>query len=62
MKDLILSILQGKQKAIVGGAVAGILVLLAQVGVNGDMTFKDALTTLGSWVLTHAVVWKVENK
>jgi hypothetical protein len=62
MKDLFLTIIEGKQKAVVAGVVTALLVLLAQVGVDGDMTVKDALTALGSWIVTHYLVWATRNR
>jgi hypothetical protein len=62
MKDIVISIIEGKQKAVVGGAVAGILTLLALVGVNGDLTVKEALVALGNLALTHFAVHQTENK
>lgn len=58
----VLSIIEGQQKAVVGGFASGVLSLLAQVGVNGDMTVKEALVALGTWVVTHAAVWYTSNK
>lgn len=62
MKDLLLTLIEGKQKAVIGGVVSGVLVLLAQVGVNGDMTLKEALVALGSWAVTHVVVHQTANR
>jgi hypothetical protein len=52
----------GSQKAIVGGAVTGLLSLLALVGVSGEMTVKEALVALGNWVIAHLAVWYTTNK
>lgn len=51
------NLLLGNEKALVGGITAGALSLLALVGVTGNMTVKEALYALGSWVVTHATVW-----
>lgn len=52
----------GKEKAVVSAVVSFALSLLGQVGVNGEMTVKEALTSLGISVLTHASVYYTNNK
>ncbi len=50
--------LQKYNKAFVPVGVAAVLFLLAQVGLTGDMTLKDAVTFL----VTAALVYLVPNK
>ena len=51
----------GNEKAIIGGVIAALLTVLAQLGVNGNMTIKSALYALGNYVLTHTAVWVTTN-
>lgn len=62
MRDLILNLVAGKQKAVVGGLVAGVLSLLSTVGVSGDLTVKEALLAAASWVVTHGLVYLKANR
>ena len=57
MKNL-LALIATSNKAIVPVIVAGILALLAGLGITGDMTVQDALTLL----VTAVLVWLVPNK
>lgn len=60
--NTILALIEGQEKAVTGGAVSGILSLLAMVGVSGDMTVKEVVLALVTWVLTHAAVYLKTNK
>lgn len=51
----------GNEKAIVGGLSAGILTLLSSVGITGQMTVKDAVYAVATWVLTHVVIYLTAN-
>lgn len=51
----------GNEKAVVGGLTAGILSLLALVGVSGQMTVKEAVYALVTWLFTHVLVWTSTN-
>lgn len=54
LKDLVLS----SKKALVAPAVAGILFLLSEVGVTGEMTVREAVTLL----VTGVIVYFTRNK
>lgn len=54
-------LITGQEKAIIGGATAGVLTLLALVGISGQMTVKEAVYALVSWLFTHALVWTATN-
>lgn len=56
MKHLLAS-LAPYNKALVPLLVGGVLTLLAQLDITGDMTVKDALGVL----FTSALVWLVPN-
>lgn len=56
MKNL-LTTLAPYNKAFVPVAVAAVLALLAQLGLTGDMTVKDAVT----YVVTSGLVFLVPN-
>lgn len=51
----------GNEKAIIGSLAAGIVSLLGQVGVNGQMTVKEAIYSVLTLVATHAAVWTSTN-
>jgi hypothetical protein len=51
----------GNEKAIIGGLSAGILTLVSQIGVNGQMTIKEAAYSVASWVVTHVLVYITTN-
>lgn len=55
------NLLIGNEKAVLGGLSAGLLALLGQLGVNGQMTLKEAIYAIVTWVITHAVVWLSTN-
>lgn len=55
-------LIAGQEKAAVAGATSGILALLAQVGVNGNLTLKDAITAIIVWLVSHAAVYLTKNK
>jgi hypothetical protein len=52
----------GQEKAAVAGATSGILALLAQVGVNGNLTLKDTITAVLVWLVSHTAVYLTKNK
>lgn len=54
-------LLAGQEKAIIGGAVAGILALLGQVGVNSQITLKEGIAAVVTWLVTHAFIWLTTN-
>lgn len=56
-----LHLIEGNEKAVVGGLVAGALTLLALVGITGEMTVREALVALANWIVTHAVVYLKAN-
>lgn len=62
MKDLYELLIVGKEKAIVGFAVSGLLTLLAMLNISGDMTVEQALTVLATAVLTGISVYAKRNK
>jgi hypothetical protein len=51
----------GNEKAVIGGLSAGILTLLGQLGVNNQMTLKEVVYALVTWVITHVVVYSTTN-
>lgn len=51
----------GNEKAVVGGLSAGVLSLVGQLGVNGQMTVKEAIYAVGAWVITHLAVYISTN-
>lgn len=57
MSNLIL----GNEKAIVGGLGAGVVALLGQVGVNSQITVKEAIYAVVTWVVTHILVYVTTN-
>lgn len=52
----------GKEKAVTGGIVAGGLSLLALVGVTGEITVKELLTSIATWVVAHLAVYLKSNR
>lgn len=62
MKSLYQFVVAGNQKAIVGGLVAGVLSLLTMVNISGQMTVREALFAIGTWLVTHSLVWFKANK
>lgn len=55
------NLILGNEKAVVGGLSAGLLTLLSQLGVNGQMTVKEAVYAGVSWVVTHILIYVVTN-
>jgi hypothetical protein len=62
MKSFVLTLVQGRQKAIVSGFVAAGLVLLPLVGVDGNMTVTDALQIVGSGLVSGYLTWLKANR
>jgi len=62
MKNLYELLVAGKEKAIVGFAVSGLITLLAMLNISGDMTVEQALTVIVTAVLTGASVYVKRNK
>lgn len=60
--DIYELVVVGKQKALLGGFVAGALSLLGYVGITGDMTVKEALYAIGVWVITHGAIYFKANR
>lgn len=60
MQNLV-NLLIGNEKALIGGIVSGIMALLAQVNISGQMTTKELVTSVVTWVVTHALVWLSTN-
>ena len=52
MKKLYKLLVPGKEKAVVGFFVSGILSALALIGISGDMTVKEALVVLVTVLVT----------
>lgn len=53
--------LVGNEKACIGGVSAAAISLLGQLGVNGQLTLKEAVYAVVTWVFTHLVVWVTTN-
>lgn len=53
--------IMGNEKAIIGAISAGIVSLLGQVGVSGQMTIKEVIYSLVTALFTHATVWSSTN-
>lgn len=51
----------GNEKSIIGATAAGIVSLLGQVGVSGQMTLKEAIYSLVTALFTHLTVWTSTN-
>jgi hypothetical protein len=58
---MITNLLIGNEKALNGGLAAGIVSLLGQVGVSGQVTVKEAAYSLATWVVAHIVIWLTTN-
>lgn len=58
---MISKLVVGHEKALLGGIAAGVLALLGQLGVNGQMTVKEAVYALVAWVGTHGIVYLSTN-
>lgn len=59
--DMFNKLIAGREKAVIGGASAGVLALIGQLGVNGQMTLKEAIYALVTWVFTHIMVYVSTN-
>ena len=57
-KKNLLSLVNGSRKALVPAVIAGVLFVLDQAGVSGNLTVEEAVT-LG---VTSVSVWFVRNK
>ena len=53
--------LVGNEKAIVGGLGAGVVSLLGQFGVSSQLTLKEALYSVLTWIVTHVLVYHTTN-
>lgn len=57
VKNIIAIVWLSKQKAVLGSIVAGLLALLSQIGVDGEMTVRQVLdaiaVSLGTWVTVY---------
>jgi len=62
MKKLYELLVVGNEKALVGFVVSGILSAFAVVGINGDMTVRDALAVALTALLTALSVYFKSNK
>lgn len=51
----------GREKAVIGGLSAGILSLVGQLGVNGQMTLKEGIYAVATWLVTHLVIYTSTN-
>ena len=51
----------GKEKAVLGGMVAGITTLSSQIVVNQQITLKEVVLSLVAWLLVHSTVWVTSN-
>lgn len=58
---MLTNLLIGNEKAIIGGLTSGILTLLAQVNITGQMTTKELVTSAATWGVTHLAVWLGTN-
>lgn len=56
-----LNYILGNEKAIIAGVTSGLLSLLAQVKITGQMTTKEVVTALVTWVFVHATTWLASN-
>lgn len=54
-------LLVGNEKAVVGGLSAGVVALLGQVGINSQLTLKEAVYAAVTWLITHVVVYATTN-
>lgn len=61
MQSLYNLLVLGKEKALVGGATAGLLSLLAQVGISGNLTVKEVVFSACNWVVAHGLVYLKRN-
>ena len=62
MKQIYKLLVLGKEKAVTGFLVSGVLTALALIGISGDMTVKDALAVGFTALLTGLSVFYKANK
>ena len=62
MKQLYILLILGKEKAVTGFLVSGALTALALIGINGNMTIRDALAVGFTAILTYLSVFYKANK
>lgn len=55
------NLIVSNEKAVIGGLSAGVLTLLSQLGVNSQMTLKEAVWAVVAWVITHLAVYATTN-
>lgn len=54
-------LIKGKEKAVVGFVVVAVLGALSSIGVNGDMTVKEAVNVIVTAVVTYVTVYLKRN-
>jgi uncharacterized membrane protein YcaP (DUF421 family) len=54
-------IVTGKEKAFLGGLGAGITSLAGQVAVNQQITLKEVMYAVSTWIVTHIFVYYTTN-
>jgi hypothetical protein len=54
-------VINGKEKAFLGGLGAGITTFAGQLSVGGKLDVKTVAWSLGAWLVTHLFVYYATN-
>jgi hypothetical protein len=62
MKPLLLTLIEGRQKAVAAGIGSVIVLGLGLIGISGEMTVKEASIIIGGGIVNAYTVWKIRNR